>query len=521
MKPLPRCSGLIAHVSSLAGAHGIGDFGPSAFQFVDFLAAAGQSLWQILPLGPTGYGNSPYQGLSAFAGNPLFVSIDVLAEQGWLDREFLSDAPEFPVADADYETVAPWHGRCLASAFDRFGDRASAEDNAEWRAFHDQNRWWLDDYALYIAIKESQGDRQWTLWPTTLARREADDLDLARSRFARRIELESFIQFQCDKQWRAVKNYAHDRGVRIVGDIPIFVAHDSADVWANQDMFFLNDDGSPLVVAGVPPDYFSETGQLWGNPLYRWSLLAERGYEWWVKRFRHAFSMFDMVRLDHFRGFEAYWEVPGDATTASSGRWMPGPGIDFFRAVKTKLGELPLIAEDLGVITPAVEALRDELGAPGMRVLQFAFGNDAKAADYRPHNYPRHCVVYTGTHDNDTAVGWFESKAGEGTTRTAEEISRERAAALAYLGSNGDDIAWDMIRLAWSSVAEFAIAPLQDVVKMGSEARMNLPGTTGGNWRWRVDPAQLTPQVARRLRELTEIYERRMGETRAAGIGMD
>ncbi|MBL8849868.1 MAG: 4-alpha-glucanotransferase, partial [Planctomycetaceae bacterium] len=414
VRRLPRGSGLLLHFTALPGSQGSGDLGPAAVEFVDFLAASGQSLWQVLPVGPTGYGNSPYQSLSAFAGNPLLVSLERLAEEGWLSSSEIEPPSPFPVDRVDFDAVSAWRQSRLAIAFDRF-QLGQGELAADFAGFRQRAAGWLDDYALFSSLKQESGERAWTEWPGELIRRDPDALAAARRRLAVSIEREAFIQFQFDRQWSALRAYAHAHGVRIMGDIPIFVAHDSADVWANQRLFHLDADGRPTVVAGVPPDYFSETGQLWGNPLYRWDVVAAEGYAWWIERFRHAMSQFDLVRLDHFRGFESYWEIPGDAKDARVGRWAPGPGIAFFDAAEHVLGPLPLVAEDLGIITPAVDALRDEFGAPGMRVLQFAFGTDDKAAEYQPHNYPAHCVVYTGTHDNDTTVGWFHSRAGEGT----------------------------------------------------------------------------------------------------------
>jgi len=507
---LPRGSGLLLHVTSLPGALGCGDLGPAAYDFVDFLARTGQSLWQVLPLGPTGYGNSPYQATSAFAGNPLLVSLEKLADHGWLSQGDLQP-PHSRHDQVEFDAVIAWRRPRLEAAFRQFV-AAGGESSGDFHQFRAASADWLDEFALFSALKNEAGGRAWTEWPAELVRRQPEALADARRRLADEIACEIFIQYQFAVQWSAIRNYAHARHVRIMGDIPIFVAHDSADVWMHQDLFQLDGDGRPIFVAGVPPDYFSATGQLWGNPLYRWDVMAERGYKWWVERFRHAMQQFDLVRLDHFRGFEAYWEIPGGAPDARGGRWVPGPGIDFFRAASHALGPLPLVAEDLGVITAQVDALREEVGAPGMRVLQFAFGADPKSTEYLPHNYPHHCVVYTGTHDNDTTAGWFHSQAGEGTTRDQAEVDRERATILAYIGTDGSDIAWDMIRVAWSSIADTAIAPLQDVLSLGSDARFNLPGTSSGNWGWRVAVSQLTHAVEERLTHATTIYERRPGD---------
>ncbi len=510
---MSRAGGLLAHITSLPGRHGCGDLGPSAYEFLDFLRQSGCCLWQMLPIHPTGYGESPYQSLSTFAGHPLFLSLDRLREEGWLTSQDLKNAPPRMPDDAvDFATLLPWRTELLRAAFESFSTSATAAQRDELDAFRGRARHWLEDYALYRAIKESYGGRPWTEWEPDLVRRTPEALKAARTQFENRIRAEEFLQFQFDRQWRALRAAARDAGIALIGDVPIFVAHDSADVWVHQDQFSLDDHGRPMTVAGVPPDYFSESGQLWGNPLYRWEVMKERGYDWWIARLKHAFDLFDLVRLDHFRGFEAYWEIPATAPTAAFGQWVPGPGAGFFEAVRGACGALPLVAEDLGVITAEVEALRDTVGLPGMRVLQFAFGDDAKAWDYRPHNYIRHCVAYTGTHDNDTTVGWFRSEAGEGTTRSAESIRRERAHVLAYTGTEGREIHWDLIRLAWGSVAERAIAPVQDLLGLGSEARMNLPGTANQNWRWRWQAGALTEEIASRLRGLSTLYERCPGD---------
>ncbi len=508
MSIFPRSSGILCHVTSLPGKWGIGDLGEVSRWFADWLHESGQGLWQVLPLGPPGFGESPYQSFSAFAGNPLLVGLDRLAEEGWLSPADLEAGPPFDRHSVDFEQVRPYRVNCLTQAFRAFQKNAKSAQRAEFDDFRHEQAGWLEDYALFAALKKEHGGLPWTEWHPDLVARKTAALRSRAAKLAREIDEEAFVQFHFHGQWRRLKTHCNARGIRLMGDVPIFVAHDSADVWARQELFFLNERGQPTVVAGVPPDYFSATGQLWGNPLYRWDRMEREGYAWWVERLRHALAQFDLIRLDHFRGFEAYWEIPGGAPTAAPGRWVPGPGAPFFRKVRNALGELPLVAEDLGVITPPVEALRDEFGFPGMRILQFAFGDDPKAGDYRPHNYPRHCVVYTGTHDNDTTLGWFQSRAGHGTTRTAEQIAEERRFALAYLGTDGIAIHWELIRLALASVAETAVVPLQDVLGLGTEARMNLPGTLQGNWRWRFAEEMLTPERARRLRELTTIYDR-------------
>ncbi len=505
----PRSAGILCHVSSLPNRYGCGDFGPDAWRFVDTLKRCGVTLWQVLPLGPTGYGNSPYQSLSAYAGNPLFISPEILHREGWLtDADLEAGKLDFADLQVDFERVIRWRHQLLAHSFVRFLQTATDDDRAAMETFRREQAWWLDEYALFIALKEAHQEALWTHWQRQLVHRKEAALAEARQRHQERIAREIFIQYQFWKQWNALRSYAHDQGIRIMGDTPIFVAHDSADVWSNQDLFHLDADGWPTVVAGVPPDYFSATGQLWGNPLYRWDELETQEFGWWAKRMRHAMQLFDLVRLDHFRGFEAYWEIPADAPDASTGRWVYGPGLRFFQALDEAVDNLKIVAEDLGVITAPVEALRDAIGAPGMRVLQFAFGNDQKASDYRPHNYIQHAVVYTGTHDNDTTVGWFHSEVGGGTTRSAAEIEQERRNVLAYVGTDGTQIHWDLIRLALASVADTAIIPLQDLLGLGNQARMNLPGSAGGNWRWRFRWESLTHDLEQRLNELCEVYER-------------
>src|SRR6266540_494247 len=454
----PRKSGILLHPTSLPGRWGIGDLGDAAYAFVDFLTAAGQQLWQVMPLGPTGYGDSPYQGFSAFAGNPLLISLDNLLAEGLLADEDLFGAPSFPDAMVDYGAVIPFKDALLRRSFERFMAAAAPEQRDAFADFRARNHAWLDDYALFAALKQAHGGANWNTWPPETAARQPEAIAYWTRDLSDQIEFHAYLQFQFFSQWRRLKQYANERGVQIVGDIPIFVAYDSADVWANREIFALDDQGRPTVVAGVPPDYFSATGQLWGNPLYRWDVLARRGYTWWVERFRTTLTLVDIARLDHFRGFAAYWEVPAGEPTAVKGRWAPGPGVALFEVVRAALGGLPIIAEDLGLITQDVEDLRDTLGFPGMKVLQFAFNGDPDDA-YLPHNYERRCVVYTGTHDNDTTLGWWR-------TITPDD----RRNVQLYLGRDGSDISWDFIRLALASVAEMAIIPMQDVLGLGSEA---------------------------------------------------
>jgi len=498
----------LLHPTSLPGPFGIGDLGSHARRFVDFLADAGQTLWQVLPLGPTGFGDSPYQCFSARAGNPLLISPERLGEQGWLDRSALAEVPRFPESKVDYERVIPWKTALLESAARVFLHSASPGDRTEFQSFCYLNRDWLDDFALFMVLKRQHGNAAWSRWEPAIRWRDPAALAALQKELAEPIAIQKFLQFAFFTEWRELRDYGHARGVRLMGDLPIYVAHDSADVWVNPQYFELDSEGNPAVVAGVPPDYFSATGQLWGNPIYRWSALESDGYRWWLRRFRAVLELVDMIRLDHFRGFEAYWEVPAGETTAVHGRWVKGPGAGLFRAAHDALGELPLVAENLGVITPEVEAIRHEFGFPGMTILQFAFGSDPQAPSFRPHNYPREVVAYTGTHDCDTTVGWWTSEGRGESTRSAEDIRREREFARAYLNTDGSQIHWVFVRTLLASVADTVLIPLQDVLGLGSEARMNQPATIGGNWRWRYQPEMLTAEISARLAQLTRIYER-------------
>jgi len=501
-----RSSGILLHPTSLPGRFGIGDLGDEAFAFIDFLAASGQSFWQVLPLGPTGYGDSPYQCFSAFAGNTLLISPGRLVDRGLLAADDLSHAPRFPMR-IDFGQVIEFKRALLERAFDNF---KTTNDNAlrdEFNKFCHENGWWLEDYALFRALKAAHGGVCWIDWEPQFVQRDEDALGAARGALREKIEAERFYQYLFFSQWWALKVYCSERGIRIIGDAPIFVAYDSADVWSHPEMFKLDRDGRPIVIAGVPPDYFSRTGQLWGNPIYNWDAMRATGFRWWTDRLRGTLQTVDVLRIDHFRGFAACWEIPGGDETAERGQWVDVPGRELFITLRNTLGELPIIAEDLGVITPDVEALRDDFGFPGMRVLQFAFRGDGRNQDL-PHNHIRNCIVYTGTHDNDTTVGWFHSKAGKGSTRNAEDIERERAYVLKYLNSGGREIHWDVIRAAWASVANTAIAPLQDLLGLGSRARMNLPASQQGNWQWRFRREALTKKVSERLREMTELYGR-------------
>ena len=503
-----RRSGILLHPTSLPGRYGIGELGAEAHRFADFLAGAGQRLWQVLPLGPTGYGDSPYQCFSAFAGNPLLVSLDALVDDGWLDAADLAGAADFPRDSVDYDAVAAFKLPLLDRAFRRFEAEASPQDRAAFEAFRAANAAWLDDYALFMAVKEAHGGAEWTEWDEDIARREPEALARWRDRQKDAVRAREFGQHLFFSQWQRLKDHCRERDVALMGDIPIFVASDSADVWSHPELFQLELDGTPSFVAGVPPDYFSATGQLWGNPLYRWDAMARTGYAWWIERFRAALRLVDLVRLDHFRGFEAYWEIPAGEKTAVLGRWVKGPGAALFEALREALGDLPIVAENLGVITPEVEALRERFGFPGMAVLQFAFGRDPEAAQFQPHNYPRNRVVYTGTHDNDTTAGWWTSSGEGDSTRSGEEVRDEHERALAYLDAEGRQIHWAFIRAALASVADTAIVPLQDVLGLGNEARMNLPASASGNWRWRFAEGALTDEVRDRLRRLADLYGR-------------
>ncbi len=503
-----RSSGILLHPTSLPGPFGVGDLGPEAERFADFVAAAGQRIWQVLPLGPTGYGDSPYQCFSAFAGNHILVSPEKLVTQGLLSATDLALASELPATTIDYASANRLKRQLLERAFANFQKQAPGELRNRLREFESANLSWLDDYALFMALKEAHGLAVWTSWEEGAAQRRPAALAAWSERLRTEIEKHKFWQFLFALQWAELKRACAERGVQLMGDLPIYVAHDSADVWAHPELFCLKPSGEPESMAGVPPDYFSATGQLWGNPLYRWAEHARSRYRWWIERFRSAFALFDICRIDHFRGFAAYWEVPAGQTTALHGRWVPGPGATLFEAVEQVLGRLPIVAENLGVITEDVEAVRNRFGFPGMSILQFAFGNDPQAPDFKPHNYPRNRVAYTGTHDNDTTVGWWASSGVGDSTRTADDIRKERAFARQYLDLDGHEINWVLIRTVMASVADVAMFPLQDVLGLGSEARMNLPGTSSGNWRWRFTAGMLTPAHSQRLRELSVIYER-------------
>lgn len=507
----PRSSGLLLHPTSLPGPYGIGDLGPGAYRFAEFLHGAGQTIWQALPLNPTGYADSPYQCFSAFAGNPLLLSLDRLLEEGLLSRPDLGVVPDFPVDEVVYGRVIDWKYPILRTAARNFFSTRSPELHAQYDAFCAANASWLDDFALFMAVKEAYGLVMWTLWDRSIAQREPEAIKRWRERCGASIREHKFWQFEFFRQWRALQQYCHERNIRIMGDIPIYVAHDSADVWARPDLFHLKPDGSPALIAGVPPDYFSATGQLWGNPIYRWDLMKANGYQWWIERFRAALGLFDMMRVDHFRGFEAYWEIPGGDKTAQNGRWIKGPGAELFDVVTAALGPLPIIAENLGVITPEVEAIRHRFGYPGMALLQFGYGTDPQGPSFRPHNYVGDLVAYTGGHDNDTMAGWWTSGVAD-STRTEDDLRREHEFVAQYFGFSLDDpeveINWVFIRVLYMSVAATVLVPVQDVIGLDSRARMNVPGRPWGNWKWRLIEGQLTSQHQARLKEFTRVYDR-------------
>ncbi len=495
-----RVSGILLHITSLPSDYGIGDLGRAAFRFADFLTRTNQRLWQILPLGPVGFGASPYSAESTFAGNPLLISPEPLVEYGLLTEADLKPLTDLPDDHVDYEHVETRKKAVLRKAFERYQSNRSAASKANLEQFRTDHASWLEDYALYAALKEAHDGAPWTDWDAPLARRDPDALDRAREEHADAIEMHTFWQYLFHRQWTALQSYCHARDIRLFGDLPIYVSRDSADVWANQELFRLDEDGSPSVVAGVPPDYFSTDGQRWGNPLYHWDKMRDNDYEWWKARMRRTLDRVDLVRLDHFRGFESYWEIPADAETAVTGQWRDGPGVPFFESLKAELGELPVVAEDLGVITDEVEALRDAFDFPGMAVLQFAFENDPDNK-FLPHNYHRNLVAYPGTHDNNTTMGWWENDL---TLPEACQYARD----YLNLDASDADIHEQAHRYLMASVADRVVTPLQDVLGLGEEARMNNPGEPEGNWTWRVTPDQVTEEAEERLSALTRIYGR-------------
>ena len=490
-----RTSGIILHPTSFPGPDGIGDLGPQAYAWVDFLESSGCTIWQTLPLGPTGYGDSPYQCFSAFAGNPYIISTTLLWDEGLLSPEDFADRPNFPLHNVDFGNVIPWKLKILKRAFDKFMAQEGPE-KPEFKAFCEENSGWLNDYAMFMAIKNSYGGAAWQSWDPGLKKRDPEALAKFREENAADVCFQEFLQYTFFKQWENLKSYTHEKGIMIIGDIPIFVSMDSSDVWSHPDLFYLDEEGNPTVVAGVPPDYFSPTGQLWGNPLYRWPVHQEQGFAWWMDRIRGTLKLCDLIRLDHFRGFGGYWEIPAGSPTAEKGRWVQCPGDAFLSKVLETFGDLPIIAEDLGEISEDVSDLRLKYELPGMKILQFAFSDDPDNL-FLPSNYVPNFVAYTGTHDNETTAGWF-----------ANADKKSQDFAMKYLGSNGEHFAWDAIRAVWQSVAVYAIAPLQDFLELGNEARMNFPGRMFGNWSFRYINSDLTPELAFRILDINRTYNR-------------
>lgn len=499
---MERSAGILLHPTSLPGKYGIGDLGNDAYDFVNFLEAAGQKIWQVFPLGPTGFGDSPYQCFSAFAGNPLLISPDFLKEEGLLTDEDLAEAPVFNPTKIDYGEIIKFKEKIHHKAFQNY-KKNGKDFHEECGDFCDKNAYWLDDYALFMACKNYHNGKIWREWQDDIAFRREGAVEKWNEKLKEQVDYQKFIQYLFEKQWKKLKKHANDKGIQIVGDLPIFIAYDSADLWAHRDLFSVDENGHLKTVAGVPPDYFSATGQLWGNPLYKWDVLEENDFDWWIKRFQRLYELIDIVRIDHFRGFDAFFEIPGDAETAERGRWVKAPGEKFFNTVKEKLGDVPIIAEDLGVITQSVRELRDKFEFPGMKILQFAFGENGEK-HFLPHNYVRNCVVYTGSHDNDTTRGFFEKEKeiGSGIYEWAQK----------YLNYYGDDIRFQVIRTAYASVPNFVVIPMQDILNLGSEARMNFPGKPSGNWTWRFTWDQVNDDLINQYKEMAEIFERPPGE---------
>jgi 4-alpha-glucanotransferase len=493
-----RSAGILLHPTSLPGKFGIGDLGSEAYKFIDFLVEAGQKLWQVFPLGPTGYGDSPYQCFSAFAGNPLLISPEKLREDGLLKSEDLKNPVESDPKKVDYGQVIEHKNSILKNAFQNFKSNSNGLEK-EFEKFCEEHNEWLDDFSLFMACKDYHNGNVWSSWEKELVHRDKNVLTLWKKKLRDEIQYQKFVQFNFFRQWKAVREYANEKGIKIIGDMPIFIAYDSSDLWSNKELFTVDEEGKLTFVAGVPPDYFSATGQLWGNPLYKWDVMEKDDFLWWRKRFSSLFELVDIVRIDHFRGFEAYWKVPGDAKTAEPGKWIKAPGEKLFNTLKKHFGDLPILAEDLGVITPPVEALRDQFGFPGMKVLQFAFGTGMERK-FLPHNFVPNCVVYTGTHDNDTTRAYFEKE-----MKKDGDIYEHAQMYLNYFGNN---ILSELIRAAYASVAAIVIIPMQDILNLSGEARMNFPSTTGGNWTWRFTWDQTSENLAEHFLGLTQLYER-------------
>jgi len=493
---IERSAGILLHPSSLPGNYGIGDLGPSAYYFIDFLFNAGQTLWQVLPMGPTGYGDSPYQCFSAFAGNPLLISPDLLLKDKLLKEKDIADPPIYNVNRIDFGSVINYKYDLQRKAFKEFIIlKRNLEE--ECLAFNKTNNYWLDDYSLFMAAKQFHNGKLWTQWDQSIAFRK--DIPAWKDKLKDEIEFQKFVQFIFYKQWNAVRNYAHEKNIKIVGDLPIFIAYDSADLWANKEQFTIAEDGKLDFVAGVPPDYFSKTGQLWGNPLYKWKIMEKDDFRWWKNRIIKLLDIVDIIRIDHFRGFDAYWEIPGNAKTAIKGRWVKAPGEKLFNSIKKELGDLPIIAEDLGIITDSVEELRDKFGFPGIKILQFGLGKEGDKK-FLPHNHIKNCVVHTGSHDNDTTRGFLES----------ERIKKSGIYEWTkkYFNYYGDDLTFELIRAAYGSVANIVVIPMQDILGLGNEARMNFPGKPGGNWNWRFSWDQVEESLARQYKDMTIMFER-------------
>ncbi len=497
--PFPRSSGILLHPTSLPSRYGIGDIGSVAYQFVDFLRDSGQQLWQILPFGPTGFGNSPYLSYSAMAGNPLLISPDRLVEEELLTSKDVANLPKFPEDRVDFDQVAPLKMGLFQKACENFKEEITPEQESEFEEFCRSKGYWLEDYALFMAIKEAHDDASWHTWDEDIARRKPEALQKWQEKLADQVFFHKFLQFQFFRQWSDLKRYTNEQGIQIFGDVAIYVAHDSADVWSHPEIFCLDGEtGEAALMAGVPPDYFSATGQLWGNPVYNWERLQQEGFHWWVQRIQSILDCVDIIRIDHFRGLQAFWAVPQGETTAINGRWIDAPGEALFHILGERLGKLPIIAEDLGLITPEVEALRDKFELPGMKILLFAF-DSGRDNPYLPYNYTHpNWAVYTGTHDNETTVAWFNQRS-----------LQEQARVTRYLGGTmGHGIHWDLIRLAMASVANQAIFPLQDILGLGTEGLMNKPSRAEGNWEWRFKPGDISDEMRDRLRFLTDTYGR-------------
>jgi 4-alpha-glucanotransferase len=494
--PFERACGTLLHITSLPSRGGIGDLGEEAYRFVDFLAASHQRLWQVLPTGPAGIGNSPYSATSAFAGNPMLISVERLAERGWLSLDSVKSLPKAG-CQVDFVEVQKTKAPLLQAAAEAFIDGADGNSRKRFDAFCWLNGWWLEDYVLFEVLRNRHGQKSWMDWPDELRRRDAAAIEKIKRESERELKLTRAIQFFFFEQWRSMHQYCTANGVKLIGDVAIFVDLDSADVWNHPEIFQLDEERNPINVSGVPPDFFSNTGQRWGNPLYRWDVLRQRGYDWWIQRMQWALQQCDIIRLDHFRGFEAYWEIPAREETAVNGRWAKGPDHDLFHALRKALGKLPFIAEDLGTITPEVEKLRRSFDMPGMRILQFGFSNPG-AHIYLPHRFECNTVVYTGTHDNDTTIGWWNSGATE----------EEKRAVECYMPANADGVHWAFVRAAATSVADLCVIPMQDWLGLDASCRMNIPSRPSDNWTWRLEKRAITPELVKRIAKLIDVADR-------------